>query len=192
MQILIDIPEEIYDSACSANNIWDMRTAGFVCSAIANGIPLPKGHGNMSEEELTEWENRPDVIRVLTSYEMRAWLYRRERMLLQEICDKIDARREELKTMADNDWYAGKMRGYDCTIEIIDKYKKVIEGYTPFTSDAMRDFRKKSKTDVLDKIRAEIEQMDFDFGDYYDHTDEIIEMVCKVIDKHKAESEEQA
>ena len=45
------------------------------------------------------------------------------------------------------------------------------------------------KTDVLDKIRAEIEQMDFDFGDYYDHTNEIIEMVCKVIDKYKVESE---
>lgn len=40
---------------------------------------------------------------------------------------------------------------------------------------------------ILNKIRAEIEQMDFDFGDYYDHTNEIIEMVCKVIDKYKAE-----
>ncbi len=43
--------------------------------------------------------------------------------------------------------------------------------------------------EVLGKIRAEIESMDFDFGDYYDHTDEIIEMVCKVIDKYKAEIE---
>ena len=43
---------------------------------------------------------------------------------------------------------------------------------------------------VLDKIRAEIESMDFDFGDYYDHTNEIIEMVCKVFDKYKAESED--
>jgi len=43
--------------------------------------------------------------------------------------------------------------------------------------------------EVLDKIRSEIEQMNFDFGDYYDHTDEIIEMVCKVIDKYKEESE---
>ena len=39
--------------------------------------------------------------------------------------------------------------------------------------------------DILDKIRAEIESMDFDFGDYYNHTDEIIEKVCKVIDKYK-------
>lgn len=38
---------------------------------------------------------------------------------------------------------------------------------------------------ALDKIVAEIESMDFDFGDYYDHTNEIIEMVCKVIDKYR-------
>ena len=52
------------------------------------------------------------------------------------------------------------------------------------------DMQDKKVDEVLDKIRAEIESMDFDFGDYYDHTDEIIEMVCKVIDKYKAESEE--
>lgn len=42
---------------------------------------------------------------------------------------------------------------------------------------------------VLDKIKTEIESMDFDFGDYYDHTEEIVEMVCEVIDKYR-ESEE--
>ncbi len=41
------------------------------------------------------------------------------------------------------------------------------------------------KSDVLDSIRAEVEQMDFDFGDYYDHTSTIIEMMCEVIDKYK-------
>lgn len=40
---------------------------------------------------------------------------------------------------------------------------------------------------VLDKLKAEIEQMDFDFGDFYDNTDAIIEMVCKVIDKYREE-----
>ena len=39
----------------------------------------------------------------------------------------------------------------------------------------------------LEKIKAEIEQMDFDFGNYYDNTDTIIEMVSNVIDKHIAE-----
>jgi len=47
MKLVIDIPEEIYNSACATNNIWDMRMAGFVCSAIANGTPLPKGHGDL-------------------------------------------------------------------------------------------------------------------------------------------------
>ena len=41
----------------------------------------------------------------------------------------------------------------------------------------------------LDKIRAEIEQMDFDFGDFYDHTSTIREMVLAVIDKYKRKSE---
>ncbi len=49
---------------------------------------------------------------------------------------------------------------------------------------------KKDQEPVLDKIRAEIEQKDFDFGDYYDLTDTIIDMVLKVIDKYKAESED--
>lgn len=39
---------------------------------------------------------------------------------------------------------------------------------------------------ALDNIRSEIEHMDFDFGDYYDNTDTIIEMVLEVIDKHKS------
>jgi len=51
MQIVIDIPEEIYNSACTANNIWDMRMAGFVCSAISNGTLLPKGHGRLIDAD---------------------------------------------------------------------------------------------------------------------------------------------
>ena len=43
---------------------------------------------------------------------------------------------------------------------------------------------------VLDKIKAEIKQMDFDFGDFYDHTNTIREMILEVIDKYKAESED--
>jgi len=41
---------------------------------------------------------------------------------------------------------------------------------------------------ILDKIENEIAQMDFDFGDYYDNTESIIEMVCGVIDKYKTKS----
>ena len=42
---------------------------------------------------------------------------------LDKIRAEIDAQREKLKIMADDDWYAGKIRGYDCAIEIINKYK---------------------------------------------------------------------
>ena len=40
---------------------------------------------------------------------------------------------------------------------------------------------------ILEKIRAEIEQMDFDFGDFYNHTRTIREMVLEVIDKYRGE-----
>lgn len=46
---------------------------------------------------------------------------------------------------------------------------------------------KQGVSDVLDSIRVEVESMDFDFGDYYDHTSTIIEMMCEVIDKYKPE-----
>ena len=36
----------------------------------------------------------------------------------------------------------------------------------------------------LEDIKTEIEKMDFDFGDYYDHTDSIINMVLETIDNH--------
>lgn len=45
----------------------------------------------------------------------------------------------------------------------------------------------KGAIDELEKMKAKIEQMDFDLGDYYDHTDTIIEMVSKVIDNRIAE-----
>ena len=32
----------------------------------------------MSDEELNRWEHRPDIIKVLTSCEMGAWLHRRD------------------------------------------------------------------------------------------------------------------
>ena len=48
---------------------------------------------------------------------------RMEKELLDKIRAEIDAHREKLKIMADDDWYAGKIRGYDCAIEIIDKYR---------------------------------------------------------------------
>lgn len=45
--------------------------------------------------------------------------------VLDKITAEINAHKEELKTMAESDdWYAGKLRGHECDIEIIDKYKE--------------------------------------------------------------------
>ena len=43
---------------------------------------------------------------------------------------------------------------------------------------------------AIDAIKSEIEQMDFDFGDFYDHTDSIVEKVLQVIDKYKADGDQ--
>ena len=59
MQIVIDIPQKVYDEALSGDGtgaIW----AGYV----KNGIPLPKGHGNLIDadavmRELSVVSSRP-------------------------------------------------------------------------------------------------------------------------------------
>ena len=52
MKILIDIPEELYDEiihdeACGLNELT---------RAIANGTPLPKGHGTISIDKVKEFK----------------------------------------------------------------------------------------------------------------------------------------
>lgn len=48
MKIVIDIPEDLYKATINglnAEEIWDLRVA------IKNGIPLPKCHGRLIDEE---------------------------------------------------------------------------------------------------------------------------------------------
>lgn len=74
----------------------------------------------MTEEELTNWEHRPDVIRVLTSYEMGAWLHRRDKRLLQEIRAEIEEVLNEPEYQHEGeDWGVGLCIAQ----EIIDKYR---------------------------------------------------------------------
>lgn len=68
----------------------------------------------MTEKELTDWEHRSDVIKVLTSYEMGAWLHRRDKRLLQEIRDEISA-------ILTNSYDEG---GKEKALQLIDKYRK--------------------------------------------------------------------
>ena len=42
----------------------------------------------------------------------------------------------------------------------------------------------------LDDVKQEIWTTDFDFGDYYDHTAEIQDKVCEILDNIGKESEE--
>lgn len=57
-----------------------------------------------------------------------------------------------------------------------------------FISDALDIAIKALKQEpILDKVKAEIKYMDFDFGDFYDHTETIIERVLEVIDKVESE-----
>lgn len=50
MQIVIDIPEEIYEEIKATKSIY--RTgAKVLCNAIVNGKPLPKGHGRLIDAD---------------------------------------------------------------------------------------------------------------------------------------------
>lgn len=86
----------------------------------------------------------------------------------------------------------------ELTINEVKEYFDKLRCYKfPWTKEESRDFaicrerlvmhacKTLEQTDALDKIRAEIKSMDFDFGDFYDHTDQIIEKVCEVIDKYR-------
>ena len=48
MKLLIDIPDEVYASAKNGelNEIQSM----YICGSVCNGIPLPKGHGRLVDE----------------------------------------------------------------------------------------------------------------------------------------------
>ena len=48
MQIVIDIPESNYSVIKENSSVWEMEPK-HIYSAIANGIPLPKGHGQLGD-----------------------------------------------------------------------------------------------------------------------------------------------
>lgn len=47
MQIVIDIPEDEYEAICY--NVLNGREHSYGYVAIANGTPLPKGHGRLGD-----------------------------------------------------------------------------------------------------------------------------------------------
>lgn len=52
MQIVIDIPEEEYAAICY--NVLNEREHSYGYVAIANGKPLPKGHGRLIDADAIE------------------------------------------------------------------------------------------------------------------------------------------
>lgn len=65
-------------------------------------------YGNITEEQLNEWERRPEVIRVLTSKEMGAWLMRRdENKRKATLREREWARRADAEAMEERALYLG-------------------------------------------------------------------------------------
>ena len=65
MQIVIDIPKDIYEYWRKVKNIindyYDYREyMSKVHSAIADGIPLPKAHGNLIDRDVLECDTEYD------------------------------------------------------------------------------------------------------------------------------------
>lgn len=44
MKLIIDISNKTYNAICENKSLWDTEPKNVIYSAIANGIPLPKGH----------------------------------------------------------------------------------------------------------------------------------------------------
>lgn len=47
VELVIKIPEELYDIIINPQKLETMYHAGKICEAVRNGIPLPKGHGEL-------------------------------------------------------------------------------------------------------------------------------------------------
>ena len=73
-------------------------------------------------------------------------------------------------------------------IAILDDIKAIIENEER-REQKMNNLIGCKDCKAIDAIKSEIEHMDFDFGDFYDHTDSIVEKVLQVIDKYKADSD---
>ena len=86
------------------------------------------------DDEITEWITR-DAIRTGKMLKAFSELFVKKIDaaptiqavpidVLDKIIAEIDAHRKTIVNMADiDDWYAGKLHGHDCDIEIIDKYR---------------------------------------------------------------------
>ena len=63
----------------------------------------------MTDKELTIWEHLDSVMRVLTSKEMGAWLYRRDKRVLATELEKIKAEIEDMWIKSAKDLRTGEV-----------------------------------------------------------------------------------
>ena len=61
MQIMIDLPEEMYKWVNDVNKFFDDYGISDFIDLVKNGIPLPKGHGRLIEDT-------PELERELFTY----------------------------------------------------------------------------------------------------------------------------
>lgn len=135
MQVLIEIDESRFKDIQRIAGV-QLKSNYFQTAEqiIANGTPLDE-----KELKLKRWIEKD--IKMLNEIIESGWLISdlekcpaidacedaitalKQYPVLDKVRAEIDAHREKLKIMADDDWYAGKIRGYDCAIEIIDKYR---------------------------------------------------------------------
>ena len=50
MKIVIDIPKEVYESA--KNGTLNEVQSMYICGSVAEGTPLPKGHGDLIDRNV--------------------------------------------------------------------------------------------------------------------------------------------
>ena len=60
MQIVIDIPEDVYKRTVFYREFKDLNDCVTTIKALENGIPLPKGHGRLIDADRL-WDSYHDL-----------------------------------------------------------------------------------------------------------------------------------
>ena len=85
----------------------------------------------MTDKELTIWEHLDSVMRVLTSKEMGAWLYRRDKRVLVTELEKIKAELNDYHLLVDTGERDSEVTfeiGKQLAIKVIDEHIDKLKG----------------------------------------------------------------
>lgn len=71
MQIVINIDKEVYNRTLTYKDFPEI--ANLLLYAVANGVPLPKGHGDLIDKgKFKKWIETQDGDRLMTEYYLDA------------------------------------------------------------------------------------------------------------------------